>query len=204
MTEHDSNVDPTSNINESTINDTPGDETTPDGPNPETGDAIENAPDDQKATADNIGDAARKVAAETAYAAAGFAGLVGEKAKAFYDEQKKQYADAHPDEDTPGARAFLQQLSDQLNRFTEELTRGYRDLAERGRGVVQSNAAARRGSVDDTSTPDSASGGTVNDGESAMTGDGPAFSSNLAEDISETDRGNDDVLRDPGKQDGIL
>ncbi len=202
MTEH--NHD--SNINESTINESPEDKQASDeaAEAHEPGEAIENAPGDERLTPEQIGEAARKVATETAYAAAGFAGLVGEKARAFYDEQKKQYADAHSDEDAPSAKAFLDQLSEQLNRFADDLSRGYRDMAERGRDVVKGNTAARRGQADTTTEAGAASASTVNDGDSAMAGDEPTFSSNLADDVSEKAPGNDDVLSEPGKQDGVL
>ncbi len=209
MTENDhtDHADHASNINESTINESPEDRQASDGAAAEaheTVEAVESAPGEDRLTPEKIGEAARKVATETAYAAAGFAGLVGEKARAFYDEQKKQYADAHPDEDAPSAKAFLDQLSEQLNRFAEDLSRGYKDMAERGRDVVQGNTAARRGQADNTAEADSASASPVNDGESPLAGDNPTFSSNLAEDVSEKAPGNDDVLPDPGKQDGIL
>lgn len=88
--------------------------------------------------AESFGEAAQKIATEASYAVAGFAGLVGEKAKAFYEEQKKQYADAHPEADKdPGAKQFLEQLSAHLSRLVEDLTKGYRDLAERGRDAAK-------------------------------------------------------------------
>lgn len=203
MTEH--NHD--SNINESTINESPEDKRASDeaaAAAHEPGEAIENARGDERLTPEKIGEAARKVATETAYAAAGFAGLVGEKARAFYDEQKKQYADAHPDEDAPSAKAFLDQLSEQLNRFADDLSRGYRDMAERGRDVVKGNTTAKRGQADTTAEVDAASASPVNDGESPMVGDEPTFSSNLAGDVSEKSPDNNDLLSEPGKQDGIL
>jgi len=87
-----------------------------------------------RAKAEQLGEAARKIATETGYAFAGFAGLVGEKARQFYDEQRKQYAQTHPEaEKDPGAKEFLQQLADKLNGFVDEVARGYKDLAEKGR-----------------------------------------------------------------------
>lgn len=85
-------------------------------------------------TPDQIGENLRKYANEAAYAAVGFAGLVGEKAKEFYEEQKRQYAETHPDVDRdPGAKDFLAQLREKIDKFVEDLTKGYKDMAERGR-----------------------------------------------------------------------
>ncbi len=193
MTEH----NPESNINESTINESPEDKQASDEAAAESHvhtEDIENAPGDDRLTPEKIGEAARKVATETAYAAAGFAGLVGEKAKDFYDEQKKQYTDAHPDEDGPSAKAFLDQLSEQLNRFADDLSRGYKEMVERGRDVVQRGNQAKR-----TQDTDAA-----NDGETPVADDATPFSSDLSDDVSEKPAQNDDVLNGPDKQDGIL
>lgn len=87
---------------------------------------------------ENLGDSIVKVATEAAYAAVGFAGFVGDRAKSFYEEQQRQYAASHPDSDgTEGAKAFLAQMREQVNKFVEELTQGYRDMAERGRGEAR-------------------------------------------------------------------
>ncbi len=204
MTEH--NHD--SNINESIINENPEDQQASDetaAGSRDSTDDIETAPGEDRLTPEKLGEAARKVATETAYAAAGFAGFVGERAKAFYDEQRKQYAEAHPDEDAPKAKAFLDQLSDQLNKFAEELNRSYKEMAERGRNVVQGSAAkAKPDEASNESETDFVSASDANDGESATTGQGPTFSSNLADDVSETGPRYEDVVTDPEKQDGIL
>ena len=200
MTEH--------NINESMINENPEDKLASDQAAAEAHEPtedLENAPvEDDRLTPEKLGEAAIKFATETAYAAAGFAGLVGDKAKTFFDEQKKQYADAHPEEDGTKANSFLDQLSEQLNRFADDMSRGYRDMAERGRDVVKGNTTAKRGHADDTAEADGTSASPVNDGESAMAGDTATFSSNLSEDVSEKAPDSDDVLPDSGKQDGIL
>lgn len=200
MTEH--------NINESMINDNPEDKLASDEAAEkahEPTEDLENAPvDDDKLTPEKLGEAAIKFATETAYAAAGFAGLVGDKAKAFYDEQKKQYVEAHPDEDKTKSNSFLDQLSEQLNRFADDLSRGYRDMADRGRDVVKGNTAAKRGPADDAAAAEGTSTSPVNDGESPASENATTFSSNLSEDVSEKAPGSDDVLPDSGKQDGIL
>lgn len=114
--------------------------------------ALESKAAEAKASAESFAESAGKIAAEAGYAVAGFAGLVGEKAKAFYEEQKKQYADSHPEADKdPGAKAFLDQLSEHLNRFVEDLTKGYREMAERGRDVVKRRAADVEAHAEETS-----------------------------------------------------
>lgn len=76
----------------------------------------------------------KRFATDAAYAAAGFAGLLGDKAREFYDEQRQQYTEAHPEsENDPEARQFLNQIRDRVNGFFEELSRNYKDLADRGR-----------------------------------------------------------------------
>lgn len=173
MTEH--------NINESTINENPEDKLASDQAAEEAHeptDDLENAPHgDDRLTPERVGEAAIKFATETAYAAAGFAGLVGEKARAFYDEQKKQYVDTHPDEDGAKSDSFLDQLSEQLNRFAEDLTRGYREMAEKGRDVIQRNNPARKSAGSDN---------TSNDGETPVTEDAATFSSDLSDDVTES------------------
>lgn len=190
MTEH--------NINESTINENPDDQLASDQAATEAHEPVEDvevAPDDERLTPEKLGDAAIKFATETAYAAAGFAGLVGEKAKAFYDEQRKQYSDAHPEEDEPKTKAFLDQMSEQLSRLADELSRGYRDMAEKGREVVSRNSPAKRASEPH---------GTANDGDTSVPDGAPTFSSDLSGDVSEKAPRTDDVLQDPEKQEGIL
>lgn len=155
-------------------------------------DEIENVDAEDRITSEKLGDAAIKFATETAYAAAGFAGLVGEKAKAFYDEQKEQYAKAHPDEDAPSAKAFLNQLSEQLGRFADDLSKGYKEMAEKGREVV-SRADSTKDAAD-----------SVNDGETPIPEDAPTFSSDLSGDVTEKRPEEDEVLRDPESRDDIL
>ena len=82
---------------------------------------------------ERLDDAARRFVADAAYAVAGFAGLVGEKARTFYDEQRAEYAKTHPDVESPGAKEFLEQLGSHLNRFVDEISRGFHDLSDKGR-----------------------------------------------------------------------
>lgn len=90
---------------------------------------------------EQFSETAVKIAQDTGFAVAGFAGLVGEKAKAFYEDQKQQYAETHPEADKdPGAKEFLTQLSDRLNRLVDDLTRGFKDMAERGRESFDKDA----------------------------------------------------------------
>lgn len=89
---------------------------------------------------ERLDDAARRFVADAAYAVAGFAGLVGEKARAFYDEQRAEYAKTHPDVESPGAKEFLEQLGSHLNRFVDEISRGFRDLSDKGREVMNTRS----------------------------------------------------------------
>ncbi len=77
-----------------------------------------------------------KFAADAAYALAGVAGMLGDKAREFYDEQRAEYAKTHPDVDSPGAKEFLSQLGTHLDKFVEELSKGFQELSARGREVV--------------------------------------------------------------------
>lgn len=75
----------------------------------------------------------KKMATDAAHAAAGFAGFLGDKAREFYDEQRKQYVETHPEsEDDPEAKQFLNQIRDRVNSFFEDLSKGYKDMADRG------------------------------------------------------------------------
>ena len=85
---------------------------------------------------ERLDDAALRFMADAAYAVAGFAGLVGERARTFYDQQRAEYAKTHPDVESPGAKEFLEQLSSYLNRFIDEINRGFRDLSDKGREVM--------------------------------------------------------------------
>ena len=87
---------------------------------------------------ERLDDAALRFMADAAYAVAGFAGLVGERARAFYDEQRAEYAKTHPDVESPGAREFLEQLGSHLNRFVDEINKGFRELSDKGREVMKS------------------------------------------------------------------
>ena len=94
----------------------------------------EHAEQSEKAGNENLGENIVKAATEAAYAAVGFVGFVGEKAKSFYEEQQRQYVATHPDtEATEGSKAFLAQMREQMNKLVEELTKGYKDMVERGR-----------------------------------------------------------------------
>ena len=100
----------------------------------------------EQLSAENLGDNIVKAATEAAYAAVGFAGFVGEKARSFYEEQQRQYVASHPDTDSSeGAKAFLAQMREQVNKFVDELTKGYRDMAERGRGEARHADAEKPG-----------------------------------------------------------
>ena len=81
-------------------------------------------------------------------------GFVGDKAKTFYEEQQRQYVAAHPDsEATEGAKAFLAQMREQVNKFVEELTKGYRDMVDRGRDSRHDAPAEPAPPVDEPGQP---------------------------------------------------
>ncbi|GAA4893687.1 hypothetical protein GCM10025789_08620 [Tessaracoccus lubricantis] len=91
-------------------------------------------PEAPRSQQEQLGQNLRKAAEDTAYAAVGFVGLMADKAKEFYEDQKKQYAESHPDaEGEQGAKNFINQLREQLDRFIDDVNRGFRDLADRGR-----------------------------------------------------------------------
>jgi hypothetical protein len=99
----------------------------------------------EKLTPKEVGDMALKFASETAYAAAGFANLVAEKAREFAEKQRAAVADVGADA-PDHTKAFLDQVSAQMNRFVDELGHTYKDLADRGRDAVakmQQQAAAK-------------------------------------------------------------
>ena len=100
---------------------------------------------------ERLDDAARRFVADAAYAVAGFAGLVGEKARTFYDEQRAEYAKTHPDVESPGAKEFLEQLGSHLNRFVDEISRGFRDLSDKGREFM--NARPESAEAEKTEAP---------------------------------------------------
>ncbi len=114
---------------------------------------------DDRSEGERLGEAALKFAADAAYAVAGFAGLVGEKARAFYDEQRAEYAKTHPDADSPGAKEFLEQLGEHLNRFVDDINRGFKDLSARGRDAVGHREDSRNGQYGDAESPQPQAGG---------------------------------------------
>lgn len=100
-----------------------------------------------KMTPKELGDAAVKFATDTAYAAAGFANLVAEKAREFTEKQRVTFADTgeHP-EGADRTRELLDQVTAQVNRFVEEIGHTYKELSDRGREAVarmQAQAQAR-------------------------------------------------------------
>ncbi|SMO54241.1 hypothetical protein [Propioniciclava tarda] len=134
---------------------------TPDAPADVTAEEIVDKADDKltidkidKVTPNQLGDLAMKFASETAYAAAGFANLVADKAREFADKQR-EFADkqratlAEAGEGDPG-KAILEQFTAQVNKFVEELGHTYKDLADRGRdALAKAQAQAKSVAKDD-------------------------------------------------------
>ncbi|NHB84615.1 hypothetical protein G7085_08325 [Tessaracoccus sp. HDW20] len=88
----------------------------------------------QKATDElnQLGDNLAKVAADAAYATIGLVGVVSDRVKGYYEEQKKQYSTDHPDlTEEPTAKHLLSQLNDQLDSFVGDLGKVFRDLVDR-------------------------------------------------------------------------
>lgn len=111
-----------------------------DAKEPEPGNEEVEAHDGPRTQGEKLAGDVRRMAREGAYAAAGFAGFVSEKAKEFYDEQREQYRQAHPDADAePGAKEFLAQMRDKLHEFVDGLTRTWQDMADRGRPQERSD-----------------------------------------------------------------
>nr|NLI49825.1 hypothetical protein [Propionibacterium sp.] len=101
----------------------------------------------EKLTPKELGDLAVKFATDTAYAAAGFANLIAEKAREFTDKQKVALVQAtNPAESAERTKELLDQFTAQVNKFVEEVGHTYKELADRGREAVakvQAQAAAR-------------------------------------------------------------
>lgn len=97
-----------------------------------------------------LGEAIGKAASDTAYATVGLVGLLSDRVREYYEEQKKAYAAEHPDlEEEPNAKHLLSQFSDQLDRFVGDVGRTFRDLVERGRaGAKQAADDVADGSAD--------------------------------------------------------
>ena len=109
----------------------------------------------EKFTPEQLGDAAIKFATETAYAAAGLANVLAEKAKEFYESQRKQIAEQTPEGVDPNFRQFVDAMPDQFKGFMDEATKAFHDMAERGRHSVadiQSQVNAARDAARDSRT----------------------------------------------------
>lgn len=88
-------------------------------------------------SAEQVGTGVVNFATDAFYAAAGVAGRISERAKAFYEEQARQYAQAHPEENPEQGKAFLGQMSAKLNQFVDDVAKLFKDLAEEGRTNAQ-------------------------------------------------------------------
>lgn len=109
----------------------------------------------QRTESQGLGEDLRRMAADAAYAATGFAGFIGEKAKAFYDEQRREYSLTHPEADKdPGAKEFLNQLNERLNALVEDISRGFRDMSDRGRASFTKSGNVAPGDVTVTEPAD--------------------------------------------------
>ena len=90
----------------------------------------------EKATVElnQLGENLARAAADAAYATIGLVGLVSDRVKEFYADQKKHYADEHPDlEGEPEAKHVISRFGEQVDRFVGDIGTTIRDLADRGR-----------------------------------------------------------------------
>lgn len=100
---------------------------------------LERAKDELNRAGDNLA----KAAAEAAYATVGLVGLVSDRVKEYYADQKLQYVKDHPEfEGEPEAKEVLARFGEQVDRFVGEVGDTIRSLAERGRATSQSAAEA--------------------------------------------------------------
>ena len=100
-------------------------------------DAADEAHDQvDKAASDvnQFGENLAKAASDAAYATIGLVGVVSDRLKEFYSEQKQQYLVDHPDFDgEPEAKHVASRFGEQVDKLVEDIGRTIRDLAERGR-----------------------------------------------------------------------
>jgi gas vesicle protein len=66
----------------------------------------------------------------------GLANVVAEKAKEFYDSQRKQIAENTPEGVDPNFRQFVDSMPDQFKTFMDDATKAFHDLSERGRTTM--------------------------------------------------------------------
>lgn len=99
--------------------------------------------DSDKLTPEKLGELAVKFATDTLYAAAGFASVVAERAREYYDNQRKHLADKNPEGADPTFKAFVDSMPDQIKNLLDEVQKGYHDLAEKGRTVVNTRNQPR-------------------------------------------------------------
>lgn len=138
-----------------------------DMPTPTVGehvDADKNS-DEPQPPLDQLSASVARAAQEAGYAVAGFASYVGEKARGFYDEQRKNYVAAHPEQaESQEGQRFLEQLQSQIGKLVEDATRAYRDFAERGRQTVHGRGAEEA---------DANQAEAITDGETSTDGEAP-------------------------------
>lgn len=91
---------------------------------------------EERLTPERLGEAAIKFATETAYAAAGLANVIAEKARELYEAQRKQIAESTPEGVDPNFRQFVDAMPDQFKTLIDDATKAYHEMAERGRHAV--------------------------------------------------------------------
>ena len=85
-----------------------------------------------------------------------FANVLAEKAKVFYESQRKEIAAKTPEGVDPNFRQFVDAMPDQFKGFIDEATKAFHDMAERGRTTVadlQHQVQAARDAAKDPDAP---------------------------------------------------
>lgn len=95
-----------------------------------------------KREAEQLGETALKYLADTAFAVAGLAASLADRAKEYYEEQRREAVERQ-DEDSLQHKAFVQ-APDEVRRLLDELASGYQELVRRGREAVRPADAAPR------------------------------------------------------------
>lgn len=109
----------------------------------------------EKLTPEKFAEQAIRFATDTAYAAAGLADIVAQKAKELYEHQRAQLAEKTPEGIDPNFKQFVDTMPDQLKTFMDEAEKKLHELSERGRHVVENlqAASAARPKGDDAPGP---------------------------------------------------
>lgn len=90
----------------------------------------------EKMTPERFGEAAMKIAQDTAYVAAGIANVIAEKTKELIESQRSHLAERTPEGVDPNFKTFVEQMPDQFKALMDDAQKQFQELAERGRTVI--------------------------------------------------------------------